>query len=59
VRALREASGALVTALYSEGDAARRSAVMQAVLAHAEAQLLRERAWFAPQGWEPRPRSRG
>lgn len=55
IRALRAASGALITAVYQEGDDGRRAALAQLVLEHADAQLLRERAWLAPQGWETRP----
>ena len=55
VRALRAASGALIGSAYRDGDEATRAALSREVLAHAEQQLLRERAWFAPQGWESQP----
>lgn len=55
IRALREASGALVSALYRDGDGALRARLSRLVLDHADAQLLRERAWLAPQGWETQP----
>ena len=51
--ALRTAIGTLVTALSTgvSGDALKP--VSRVVLEHAGEQLLRERAWLAPQGWEP------
>ena len=52
IRELRSTAGALVTAAYAGGDAAARNALEVLVLEHADAQLLRERAWLAPQGWE-------
>ena len=55
IRELRSLSGALITAVYRDGDDAARSRVSQLVLAHADQQLLRERAWVAPQGWEIQP----
>lgn len=57
IRALRAASGAVIGALYRDGDAGTRALVSAQVLAHAEQQLLRERAWLAPQGWEMQPHS--
>ena len=57
IRKLRDLSGAVITAAYRDGDHATRTIVSRHVLAHAEQQLLRERAWFAPQGWELQPES--
>ncbi len=57
IRELRSLSGALITAVYRDGDDAARTRVSQLVLAHADQQLLRERAWVAPQGWEIQPES--
>lgn len=57
IRELRAASGAVIGARYRDGDAATRAALSAQVLAHAEQQLLRERAWFTPQGWELDPDS--
>ena len=50
---LREKIGTLVTALCSGATAAEFKPVSQLVMDHAEQQLLRERAFVAPQGWEP------
>lgn len=55
IRDLRTHVGALVTAVYHDGQDAERARVMTLVLAHADAQLLRERAWLAPMGWESQP----
>jgi len=49
---LRAAVGALVTAAAATSDDAALRAVNTAVMDHAQAQLLRERAWVALQGWE-------
>lgn len=57
IRNLRELSGAVVSEVFRDGDDATRAYVSKQVLAHAEQQLLRERAWFAPQGWELQPES--
>ncbi len=57
IRALRVLSGALITEVYRDGDETQRKRVTQLVLAHADEQLLRERAWVAPQGWEIQPES--
>lgn len=57
LRALRETSGALITALYRDGNDDQRAALTRVVLAHADQQLLRERAWVLPQGWEAQPES--
>lgn len=55
IRRLRAASAAVVTASYRDGTPEQRKALTQVVTAHAEAQLLRERAWVLPQGWEADP----
>lgn len=55
IRELRRLSGELITDTYRDGDDAVRAHVSQQVLAHADQQLLRERAWVAPQGWETQP----
>ncbi len=54
-RALREASGALAAALYAESEPELRARVQRLVLDNAAEQITRERAWFAPQGWELDP----
>lgn len=51
--ALRERIGTLVTALSSGVSADAMRPVSRVVLDHSKQQLLRERAWLAPQGWEP------
>lgn len=55
IRDLRSLSGALVTAVYRDGNTAARTRITTLVLTHADQQLLRERAWVAPQGWETQP----
>lgn len=50
---LREKIGALVTALSRDMPTSELKPVSVLVLRHAKEQLLRERAWLAPQGWEP------
>jgi hypothetical protein len=55
IRSLRELSGAEITARYRDGSETERARVTQLVLDHAAQQLLRERAWVAPQGWEIQP----
>lgn len=57
VRALRVATGRVVTALCHDGESAARARVQQRVLAMSREQLLRERAWVISQGWEPDPRA--
>jgi hypothetical protein len=53
--ALREKIGALITLAYGATDEARRTELGATVTAHAQEQLLRERAWFASQCWEGSP----
>ena len=55
IRDLRTFSGALITAVYRDGSDAARTRITDLALAHADQQLLRERAWVAPQGWETQP----
>ncbi len=55
VRALRATSGALIGTLTAAADESLRQRVKELVTSHAGEQLLRERAWVAPQGWEARP----
>lgn len=57
VRALRTTTGAAIAAVYRDGDAACQSRVQAAVLAMSKEQLLRDRSWLLPQGWEPAPES--
>jgi hypothetical protein len=51
--ALRERIGPLVTALTQDRSGPDLKPVSTLVMEHAKAQLLRDRAWLAPQGWEP------
>lgn len=53
IRGLREASAAVVTARYCDCTPEQRQSLSRLVTSHAESQLLRERAWVMPQGWEP------
>ncbi len=55
VRALRTTSGTLVTVAYRHGDDTCKAALTRRVLAMSKEQLLRDRAWVSPQGWEPHP----
>lgn len=55
--ALRDAIGALVTEMGTQLDANAFKRVATAVTAHADGQLLRERALVRAQGWEPDPES--
>ena len=57
VRALRAAGSNLVTVAYPALAGADRVALERCVLTMSEAQLLRDRAWVLPQGWEPHPDS--
>ncbi len=49
---LRADISALVEALWQDGAPEARAPAARAVLAAATAQIERERAWFAPQGWD-------
>lgn len=55
IRNLRTHTGALITAVYRDGKDVERDRITSLALAHADAQLLRERAWLAPMGWETEP----
>lgn len=55
VKALREAGGAVVSAVFAGTDAAARARVQAVVLALSAEQQVRERAWVKSQGWEPDP----
>ena len=52
VLALRTRISALVEALWSDGEPTCREPIAKAVLAASKEQILRERAWFSPQGWD-------
>lgn len=51
--ALRETVGALVTQACVGSAMSDLKPLTQTVNEHAKAQLLRERVWLLPQGWEP------
>ena len=51
--ALREKIGALIAALFAAAPDDVLAEAGRAVTANAAGQLLRDRAWVAPQGWEP------
>ncbi len=55
VRDLRAMTGAAVSAQYAAASAAQRATLTRLVLAHADAQIVRERAWVIAQGWEADP----
>lgn len=55
VRAMREATGALMSAAASGRDTAALGVAEKAVLALSREQLLRDRSLMLPQGWEPDP----
>ncbi len=57
VRALRAATGALVTEVHRDGDAACRPNIQQTVLAMSKEQGLRDRSMMLMQGWEPDPKA--
>ncbi len=57
VRALRVATGALITEVHRDGDVACRPLVQQTVLAMSKEQLLRDRSMLLMQGWEPDPKA--
>lgn len=57
VRMLREGTGALISSVFRDGDAAAQDRVQKATLAMSKEQLLRERAWVITQGWEPDPKA--
>lgn len=57
VRSMRTATGALITEVHRDGDAACRPAIQQTVLAMSKDQLLRDRSMMLMQGWEPDPKA--
>ena len=57
VRAMRVATGALITELHRDGDAASQQQVRKTVLAMSKEQLLRDRSMLLMQGWEPDPKA--
>ncbi len=57
LRALRVATGALITEVHRDGDVACRPLVQQTVLAMSKEQLLRDRSMMLMQGWEPDPKA--
>ncbi|MDB5985812.1 MAG: hypothetical protein JWR16_865 [Nevskia sp.] len=57
VRELRRLTGAVVTAVFHDGEPAARVQVGKSVLDMSKAQLLRDRSWVLAQGWEPDPAS--
>lgn len=57
VKVLRSTVGALVQAVFVEGDKNSCAAVRQWVLKSSGEQLKRERAWLIAQGWEPDPKA--
>ncbi len=57
VRSMREATGALISSVFSDGDEGAQDRVQKATLAMSRDQLLRERAWVITQGWEPDPKA--
>ena len=57
VRAMRAATGVLITEVHRDGETASRASVQAAVLAMSKQQLLRERSMLLMQGWEPDPKA--
>ena len=55
IRALRKNTSQVVGDAYARKDGGTRQRISSLVLAHAEQQLTRERAWLLPQGWEAAP----
>ncbi|MBL6750033.1 MAG: hypothetical protein ISP90_05890, partial [Nevskia sp.] len=56
VRALRSAVGEVIQAAYPAADAAGRKTLGALVADASREQLLRERAWLSPFGFEPDPK---
>jgi hypothetical protein len=52
---MRASVGAFVQAAYEDGTPSCKAALRRAVLDSAKADLLRERSWVLPQGWEIDP----
>lgn len=57
VRAMRAATGVLVTQVYRDGEPGSRAQVRDTVLAMSREQLLRDRSMLLMQGWEPDPQA--
>lgn len=57
VRELRAATGAVVTSVHHDGDAAAQAGVQKAVVDMSKEQLLRDRSLLLTQGWEPDPQA--
>ncbi|WP_143068818.1 hypothetical protein [Solimonas aquatica] len=57
VRELRRLSGVLIGVCSSAMNLEGQDRVARLVLAMSKAQLLRDRAWLLPQGWEPDPQA--
>lgn len=55
IRELRAATSLVVRSSFVDGNEAALKQVQDAVLAAAREQLLRDRSWVLPQGWEPAP----
>ena len=55
VLALRNDISALIRAVWEDGAPECRPSTHAAVMDAAKAQILRERAWFQPQGWDADP----
>lgn len=57
VRALRAATGAVISQTWRDGDVACRPQVRKLVLAMSKEQLIRDRSMLLMQGWEPDPKA--
>jgi hypothetical protein len=57
LRALRTANGALISAVYRDGEPASVTRVERTALASTKQQLLRDRAFLITQNWEPDPKA--
>lgn len=55
VSAIKQAADGLLAASFADGDPVFRQAASKLVLAQGEKQVLRERAWVAPAGFEMDP----
>lgn len=55
IRALRAATGTLITQVYEHADSTIIDKIQAATLHNCGEQLLRDRALLKPQGWEPVP----
>lgn len=52
---LRNQISSLVNALWQDGEQSSRSEVGRLIVEVSKAQIMRERSWFAPQGWDADP----